>query len=185
MLGLNLTTRGARADNTEGSVTPTRPTTATADPPQTADVERLRTLLDRQPSCLMRIGVSGTLLAVSKNGGQMIRNLAFLLTGLTTEAEGTNNPESARADDRYTEAFPPELRSIVTDVVVVRSATLTVDDPEFERYMATSGTEFGELASPTVFQRFVDAGQPVRQEALRVIEVPPLEDVVFLPRDLQ
>ena len=61
--------------------------------------------------------------------------LAFLLTGLTTEAEGTNNPESARADDRYVEAFPPEPRSIVTDVIVVRSSSRTVDDPEFEQFV--------------------------------------------------
>ena len=61
--------------------------------------------------------------------------LAFLLTGLTTEAEGTNNPESTRADDRYFAAFPPEPRSIVTDVIVVRSSRHAVDDPEFEQFV--------------------------------------------------
>jgi putative drug exporter of the RND superfamily len=69
--------------------------------------------------------------------------LAFLLTGLTTEAEGTNNPESARADDRYVEAFPPEPQSIVTDVIVVRSSSHTVDDPEFEQFVRRLDRELG------------------------------------------
>jgi uncharacterized membrane protein YdfJ with MMPL/SSD domain len=61
--------------------------------------------------------------------------LAFLLTGLTTEAKGTNNPHSERADERYVAAFPPRPEAIVTDVVVVRSERHTVDDPEFERFV--------------------------------------------------
>lgn len=32
----------------------------------TAEVERLRAMLERQPSCLMRIGIGGTLLAVNE-----------------------------------------------------------------------------------------------------------------------
>src|SRR5688572_4864583 len=42
------------------------PTTAVSDERVLArEVEHLRTLLERQPSCLMRIGVDGTLLAVN------------------------------------------------------------------------------------------------------------------------
>jgi uncharacterized membrane protein YdfJ with MMPL/SSD domain len=61
--------------------------------------------------------------------------LAFLLTGLTTEAQGTNDPESELADERYVEAFPPQPQSIVTDVIVVRSNRHTVDGPEFEQFV--------------------------------------------------
>jgi uncharacterized membrane protein YdfJ with MMPL/SSD domain len=63
--------------------------------------------------------------------------LAFLLTGFTTEATGTNDPESSRADERYVEAFPPDPRSIVTDVVIVRSEMHTVEDPEFRQFVRT------------------------------------------------
>ena len=34
--------------------------------------------------------------------------LAFVLTGFTTEATGTNNPESERAEERLFAAFPPD-----------------------------------------------------------------------------
>ncbi len=61
--------------------------------------------------------------------------LAFLLTGLTTDASGTNDPESARADQRRFEAFPPDPNAIVTDVAIVRSAQLTVDDEPFRRFV--------------------------------------------------
>ena len=61
--------------------------------------------------------------------------LAFLLTGLTTDASGTNDPESERADQRLFEAFPPDPNAIVTDVVIVRSQRLTVDDERFRRFV--------------------------------------------------
>ncbi|HET9938988.1 MAG TPA: hypothetical protein VFQ28_09355, partial [Gaiella sp.] len=49
---------------------------------------------------------------------------------LTTDAEMTNDPESYRAYDLIGEHFPPS-GDYVTDVVVVRSPTLRVDDPAF------------------------------------------------------
>ncbi|HET9674388.1 MAG TPA: MMPL family transporter [Gaiellaceae bacterium] len=60
--------------------------------------------------------------------------LAFVFTGLTTEASGTNNPESERADERLVRAFPPDPDRIVTDVIVVRSPRYTVDDPRFRSF---------------------------------------------------
>ena len=57
--------------------------------------------------------------------------LALVLTGFTTEAAGTNRPESERAADRLHAAFPPDPERAVTDLLVVRSAQLTVDDPRF------------------------------------------------------
>jgi PAS domain S-box-containing protein len=44
---------------------PPSPTATESDVDLQAEVERLRTLLERQPSCLMRVGVNGTLLAVN------------------------------------------------------------------------------------------------------------------------
>jgi uncharacterized membrane protein YdfJ with MMPL/SSD domain len=70
--------------------------------------------------------------------------LAFLLTGFTTEAKGTNDPESTRADERYTEAFPPDPRAIVTDVVIVRSERHTVQDPEFRQFVRALERELRE-----------------------------------------
>src|SRR5688572_12999770 len=61
--------------------------------------------------------------------------LAFLLTGLTTDASGTNDPESARADQRRFEAFPPDPNAIVTDVAIVRSLRFAVDDVPFRRFV--------------------------------------------------
>ena len=61
--------------------------------------------------------------------------LAFLLTGLTTDASGTNDPESARADQRLFAAFPPDPNAIVTDVAIVRSPQFTVDDEPFRRFV--------------------------------------------------
>lgn len=49
-----------------------------------AEVERLRTLLDKQPSCLIRVGTDGTLLAVSDAG------LGVLGAQQLTQVLGTN-----------------------------------------------------------------------------------------------
>ncbi len=75
------------------------------------------------------IGAWATVLVAS------VLALAFLLTGLTTDASGTNDPESARADQRRFEAFPPDPNAIVTDVAIVRSARFTVDDEPFRRFV--------------------------------------------------
>src|SRR5215213_692601 len=55
-----------------------------------------------------------------------------LLSGrLTTEGEVTNNPDSLRASNLLFERFPQ--REVSDEVVVVRSPTLTVDNPAFRR----------------------------------------------------
>jgi putative drug exporter of the RND superfamily len=60
-----------------------------------------------------------------------IAAVLFVLTGLTTEASGTNNPESERADELMFSAFPFEPNSFVSDVVVVHSDRYRVTDPRF------------------------------------------------------
>jgi uncharacterized membrane protein YdfJ with MMPL/SSD domain len=79
-----------------------------------------------------------------------IAALAFVLTGFTTEATGTNNPESERASDRLLTAFPPDPARAVTDLVVVRSARLTVDDDGFRTFvdgLVRAGRQTGAVLS--------------------------------------
>ena len=59
--------------------------------------------------------------------------IALLLSGLTTDAVVTGDPESARAERLYQQEFPPDPQREFTDVIVVRSDDLTVDDEEFRR----------------------------------------------------
>ena len=54
----------------------------------------------------------------------------LLGSSLTTDAEMTNDPESYRAYDLIAEHFPPS-DDYVNDVVVIRSPTLDVSNPEF------------------------------------------------------
>ena len=62
--------------------------------------------------------------------------IVTLLGGsLTTDGAPTNNPESERADEALFRALPPDPRTAVTDIVVIRSAAHTVESPEFEEYV--------------------------------------------------
>ena len=70
-----------------------------------------------------------------------IAALMLLMTGLTTEGVSTNNPESERAEDRLLAAFPSDPGRAVTDLVVVRSDSLTVDQPRFRAFVAELGRE--------------------------------------------
>ena len=56
---------------------------------------------------------------------------ALLGSALTTEGEMTNDPESYRAYDLIREHFPPDPAGFVSEVVIVRSESLKIDDAEF------------------------------------------------------
>ena len=72
--------------------------------------------------------------------------IALLLSSaLTTEGEMTNDPESYRGYDLIGEHFPYDPNDVVNEVVIVRSATVSVDDPEFERRV--EDLSFGLLGS--------------------------------------
>jgi RND superfamily putative drug exporter len=60
--------------------------------------------------------------------------LIFTLIGdaLTTDADFLGNPESVRADDLLRERFSSPERVEVTEIILVRSSTWTVDDPAFQ-----------------------------------------------------
>ncbi|MGH3135393.1 MAG: MMPL family transporter [Gaiellaceae bacterium] len=77
-----------------------------------------------------------------------IAAIGFGLGSLTTEGAPTNNPESERAIDAKFRAFPPNPDEAVTDIVVVRSETYTVDDPRFEAFVGglVAGSETRALS---------------------------------------
>src|SRR5215468_890870 len=56
---------------------------------------------------------------------------ALLGGALTTQGTPTNNPQSERAHDALSAAFPPTAGAAVTDIVVVRSPRYNVDAPQF------------------------------------------------------
>ena len=64
-----------------------------------------------------------------------LASVALLMTGLTTEGTVAGEPESVRAERILERAFPPDPRTTVTDVVVVRSDVLTVEDEEFRVFV--------------------------------------------------
>jgi putative drug exporter of the RND superfamily len=84
-----------------------------------------------------------------------ISAIVLVLTGFTSEAAGTNNPESERADDRLMESFPPDPDRAVSDVVIVRSTDLTVDDARFRAFVGelveAARRTGGVLGPPTYF----------------------------------
>jgi uncharacterized membrane protein YdfJ with MMPL/SSD domain len=82
--------------------------------------------------------------------------LAVVMTGLTTEGKGTNNPQSERAEERMLAAFPPDPSRAFTDLVVVRSDRYTVDDPRFRTFLAGLARA-GREATPTTTRRSVSA----------------------------
>src|ERR671911_273140 len=62
--------------------------------------------------------------------------IVTLLGGsLTTDGAPTNNPESERADEALFRALPPDPRTAVSDIVVIRSDEHTVASPAFEEYV--------------------------------------------------
>lgn len=66
--------------------------------------------------------------------------LAFFLLGdaLTSETEFTNDPESKRADDLLEEGFPEA--TAISEIVIARSQSTTVDDPDFRDRSRTEKT---------------------------------------------
>jgi RND superfamily putative drug exporter len=75
--------------------------------------------------------------------------IVLLMGELTSEGHPTNNPESLRADDAIGRAFPPNPEDAVSDIVVVRSDSHSVDAPEFSAFVgrfAEAGRRTGAIA---------------------------------------
>ena len=67
---------------------------------------------------------------------------------LTTEGDFTNQPESVRADDLLKERLRGGQDQPVTETVIVRSESVTVDDPAFQQVVAQ--TAAGLRAMPEI-----------------------------------
>jgi RND superfamily putative drug exporter len=66
---------------------------------------------------------------------------ALLGGALATEGNPTNDPESERAADALSRAFPSSVGAAVTDIVVVRSSRYTVDEPQFRALVRGLGSQ--------------------------------------------
>ena len=88
-------------------------------------LSRLATTSARHPWWTIGAWVVAVVVAV-------VAIVALLGDALTTEGNPTNNPQSERADDALSAAFPPTVGAAVTDIVVVRSPRYTVDAPPFQ-----------------------------------------------------
>jgi putative drug exporter of the RND superfamily len=76
-----------------------------------------------------------------------IAAVVFLMQGLTSDAELSNDPESDRADALIVRSFPPDQENFATDLVVIRSERLSVSDARFRAFVDEIVTELREKES--------------------------------------
>ena len=101
------------------------PVPAGAEP--VADVDWLRALLERQPSCLMRVGIDGTLLAVSDAALSLLgaRALAHVLeTSLTERLDGDAEHVWSDFVRRVLQAGSASVECEMNDLAGVRRAVI-------------------------------------------------------------
>jgi uncharacterized membrane protein YdfJ with MMPL/SSD domain len=82
---------------------------------------------------------------------------ALLGDALTTEGNPTNNPQSQRAEDALSRAFPATASAAATDVVVVRSQQYTVDAPPFRALVQELAAEAGQAEGVDGIRTYLDA----------------------------
>jgi putative drug exporter of the RND superfamily len=85
----------------------------------------------------------------------------LLMQGLTSDAELSNDPESDRADALIVRSFPPDQEHFATDLLVIRSDTLSVTDPQFRTFVdeiVTALREEGAVAQSATYYETRDAG---------------------------
>jgi uncharacterized membrane protein YdfJ with MMPL/SSD domain len=85
---------------------------------------------------------------------------ALLGGALTTEGNPTNNPQSERADDALSAAFPPTTGAAITDIVVVRSSRYTVDAPQFQSLVRTLASQVRRADGVESVRSYTDARDP-------------------------
>jgi RND superfamily putative drug exporter len=107
--------------------------------------------------------------------------LALLLGDLTTEGHPTNNPESQRADALIAQGFPPDPSGATSDLVVIRSARYTVDDPQYRAFvtkLVAEGRATGGVANAHVYYVTHDKTQVSsdRHAMLIPINIPDTDD---------
>ena len=90
--------------------------------------ERLARLCARRP--WVTIGIWVVVLALA-----IVANIAWLGDALVTDVEPTNNPESSEALDVIEERLGISAYETLDTTIIIRSTTLTVDDPEFRSHV--------------------------------------------------
>jgi putative drug exporter of the RND superfamily len=79
--------------------------------------------------------------------------ITFLPGNLTTNGHVTGTPESKQSEDLFVQRFPPDKNG-VDELIVVRSATRTVDDPGFRAFvtrLVAQGKETGVVYRASVY----------------------------------
>jgi uncharacterized membrane protein YdfJ with MMPL/SSD domain len=103
-----------------------------------------------------------------------IAAITLALAGFSTDASVTNNPPSERAHHRIAAAFPPDPRSAVTDLVVLRSASATVADASFRRVVTNLAQTLARVNGVHSVSTYYDTGQPALVSADRHATLVPL-----------
>jgi RND superfamily putative drug exporter len=104
---------------------------------------------------------------------------AFLPGNLTTNGHVTGNPESRQAEELFGTRFPPDKRG-VDELIVVRSATKTVDDARyraFVRSLVRQGDATGVVYHATTYYDGRDPALVSRDRHATVIAVQRQRDV--------
>ena len=110
----------------------------------------LTAMCARHPWRTIVVWVILVLVAVAAIGG--------LLGGaLTTEGNPTNNPQSQRAEDALSAAFPPTAGATVTDIVVVRSPRYPVEAPQFQALVRRLASQVRRAGGVDSVRSYLDA----------------------------
>jgi len=110
----------------------------------------------RHPWYIVAIWIGLIILAVGAATG--------LGDALTTEGDFTNQPESVRADNLLKERLRGGQDQPVTETVIVRSESVTVDDPAFQQVVAQTAAGLRAIpeivANVTTYPEAAAAGAP-------------------------
>src|SRR5262249_17768296 len=79
---------------------------------------------------------------------------------LTTQGNPTNNPQSERAKDALSAAFPPTEGATITDIVVVRSPRYMVDAPQFRSLVRALATQVRSADGVESVRSYTDGRDP-------------------------
>jgi RND superfamily putative drug exporter len=93
-------------------------------------------------------------------GAAVVAIVALLGGALTTKGNPTNNPQSQRAGDALSRAFPPTASGAVTDIVVVRSARYTVDAPQFRQLVRALRSDVRYAGGVDSVRTYLDTRDP-------------------------
>jgi RND superfamily putative drug exporter len=101
--------------------------------------------------------------------------IATALHGLSSSAHVNGTPQSTKAENLFGQGFPNEARAqAVTDVIVVQSASHTVDDPAYRAFVAGLVSKVKATGKVTSARSFLDGAAPVsadRRAALVQLQI--------------